>query len=276
MATTPKVTLGDGSTVELTRKEGVPDNLWSDVVKFVKENDAAVSKNPAILKLLSERPQHAATLMQFTNDSSAMKNFMHSAVLATSISEAGKQDKMKELAEDPELKPMCDDIKQHGPDALKKYIKNGKLMRKVSQKVGGINPEMLKQLAKIEDTGVSLHDAAKKGDLSKIQEFLKSRKDVDVRDLKGVTPLGYAVACDHLSAVKMLIEAKANLDDVDSVGNSAVHFAAGYGRVKVLEHLLARGAQASKVNQMGMTALAAAQQNQHAAVINILQRHGAK
>merc|ERR1712224_145799 len=134
---------------------------------------------------------------------------------------AGKQDKMKELAEDPELKPMCDDVKQNGPDALKKYIKNGKLMRKVSQKVGGIKPEMLKQLVKIEDTGMSLHDAAKKGDLPKIQEFLKSRKDVDVRDLKGVTPLGYAVACDHLSAVKMLINAKANLDDVDSVGDSA-------------------------------------------------------
>merc|ERR1719456_1012468 len=102
----------------------------------------------------------------------------------------------------------------------------------------------------IRDTSVSLHDAAKRGDLAKLQEFLK-----DGKDFKGVTPLGYAVGHDQLSTVKVLIDAKANLDEVDSVGNSAVHFAAGYGRVKVLEHLLARGAQASKVNQMGLTPL---------------------
>merc|ERR1719171_2706793 len=157
-----------------------------------------------------------------------------------------------------------------------KYLQNEDIMRKVSQKLGGINPEMMKQLTAINESSVSLHDAAKRGDLQRLQEYLQDGKDVNARDFKGVTALGYAVGHDQLSAVKVLIDAKANLDDVDSVGNSAVHFAAGYGRVKVLEHLLARGASASKVNQMGMTALAAAQQNNHAAVIGILQRHGAK
>merc|ERR1719390_520444 len=157
-----------------------------------------------------------------------------------------------------------------------KYLGDEALMRKLSQKLGGITPEIMKQLTSIQDASVSLHDAARGGDLPKIQEVLKGGKDVNARDFKGVTPLGYAVGHDQLSAVKVLIDAKANLDDVDSVGNSAVHFAAGYGRVKVLEPLLARGASASKVNQMGMTALAAAQQNNHAAVIGILQRHGAK
>jgi len=78
----------------------------------------------------------------------------------------------------------------------------------------------------------------------------------------------------------MLIEAKANLDDVDSVGDSAVHLAAGYGRAEVLQHLLARGAAASKVNKAGMTPRAVAEKNgnavkNHAAVLGILQRHGA-
>merc|ERR1719378_1949298 len=149
-------------------------------------------------------------------------------------------------------------------------------MRKVSTKLGGISPEMLKQLTSIQDASVSLHDAARGGDLAKIQEFLSSGKDVNARDFKGVTPLGYAVGHDQLSAVKVLIDAKANLDEVDSVGNSAVHFAAGYGRVKVLEHLLARGANASKVNQMGLTPLAAAQQNNQQQAVAILQRRGAK
>merc|ERR1711998_210962 len=149
-------------------------------------------------------------------------------------------------------------------------------MRKVSQKLGGISPEMTKQLMMIRDTSVSLHDAAKRGDLQKLQEFLKDGKDVNGKDFKGVTPLGYAVGHDQLSVVKVLIDAKANVTDVDSNGNSAVHFAAGYGRVKVLEHLLARGANVSKVNKMGMTPLAAAQQNNQQQAIAILQRHGAK
>jgi len=275
MATTSTVTLGNSGTVELTRKEGVSDNDWNDVIKFVKENEAAVKKHPDILKLLSEHPDQIKTLNQFSNDSKAMKDFMQSAVLATSISQAGKEDKMKQLAEDPEFKPMCDDIKQNGPDALMKYLGNGELMRKVSQKVGGISPEMLKQLAQIEEAGVSLHDAAKRGDVNSIKEFLKSGKDVDVQDLRGITPLGHAVGHDQLSAIKVLINAKANLDNVDSVGDSAVHFAAGYGKVEVLEHLLARGASASKANQMGMTPLAVAEQNKHAAIVGILKRHGA-
>merc|ERR1719353_2640472 len=149
-------------------------------------------------------------------------------------------------------------------------------MRKISQKLGGINPEMLKQLTEINNTSVSLHDAVRRGDLQKVQEFLKGEQDVNSKDFKGVTPLGYAVGHDQLSTVKVLIDAKANVNDVDSAGNSAVHFAAGYGRVKVLEHLLARGGNASKVNQMGMTPMAAAQQNNQQQAVAILKRHGAK
>ena len=99
---------------------------------------------------------------------------------------------------------------------------------------------------------------------------------VDARDFKGVTPLGYAVGHDQLSIVKVLIDGGANLNEVDGAGNSAVHFAAGYGRVKVLEHLLARSASPLKVNKMGLTPLAAAQQNKHQQIVAILQRHGAK
>jgi len=276
MATTSKINFGDGSTVEMTRNEGVPDAIWNDVVKFVKENQKAVKKNPQIVKLLSDHPEQVPMLMNFTNDADSIKNFLQSQVLAASVSQDGQQEKMKQLEQDPELKPMFDDIKQNGPDVVMKYLGDENLMRKISQKLGGINPEMLKQLTAIRDSSVSLHDAARRGDLQRLQEFLQDGKDVNSKDFKGVTPLGYAVGHDQLSVVKVLIDAKANLNDVDSAGNSAVHFAAGYGRVKVLEHLLARGANASKVNQMGLTPLGAAQQNNQQQAVAILQRHGAK
>jgi len=276
MATTSKISLGDGSTVEMTRNEGVPDAIWNDVVKFVKENQKAVKKNPAIVKLLSEHPEQVPMLMNFTNDADSIKNFLQSQVLAASVSQDNQQEKMQRLQEDPELKPMFEDIKTNGQEVIMKYLSDENLMRKISQKLGGINPEMMKQLTSIQDTSVSLHDAARRGDLQRLQEFLQDGKSVNAKDFKGVTPLGYAVGHDQLSVVKVLIDAKANINDVDSAGNSAVHFAAGYGRVKVLEHLLARGANASKVNQMGLTPLGAAQQNNQKQAVAILQRHGAK
>jgi len=276
MATTSKINFGDGSTVELTRNEGVPDAIWNDVVKFVKENQKAVKANPQIVKLLSEHPEQVPMLMKFTNDSDSIKNFLQSQVLAANVSQDGQQEKMQQLQEDPELKPMFDDIKANGPDVLMKYLQDENIMRKVSQKLGGINPEMMKQLTAINESSVSLHDAAKRGDLQKMQEFLADGKDVNAKDFKGVTALGYAVGHDQLSVVKVLIDSKANINDVDSAGNSAVHFAAGYGRVKVLEHLLARGANASKANQQGQTPMAVAQQNKQQQAVALLQRHGAK
>jgi hypothetical protein len=276
MATTSQLKLKDGSTVELTRNEGVPDAIWNDVVKFVKENQSAVKKNPQIVKLLSEHPEQVPMLMKFTNDADSIKNFLESQVLAANVSEEGQQEKMRQLEQDPELKPMFEDIKQNGPDVLMKYLQDEEIMRKVSQKLGGISPEMTKALMQIKDSSVSLHDAARRGDLQRLQEFAKDGKDINGKDFKGVTPLGYAVGHDQLSCVKVLIDMKANVNEIDSAGNSAVHFAAGYGRVKVLEHLLARGANASKVNQMGMTPLAAAQQNNQQQAMALLQRHGAK
>ena len=73
----------------------------------------------------------------------------------------------------------------------------------MSQKLGGINPEMMKQLTAINESSVSLHDAAKRGDLQKMQEFLADGKDVNAKDFKGVTALGYAVGHDQLSVVKV-------------------------------------------------------------------------
>merc|ERR1711885_81407 len=121
-----------------------------------------------------------------------------------------------------------------------KYLGDESLMQKISQKLGGIDPEMLKNLTAIKDSSVSLHDAARRGDLQRLQEFLQDGRNVNSKDFKGVTPLGYAVGHDQLSVVKVLIDAKAN------------------------------------VNQMGLTPMGAARQNNQQQAVALLQRHGAK
>ena len=55
---------------------------------------------------------------------------------------------------DPELKPMFDDIKQNGPDVIMKYLGDEAMMRKLSQKLGGITPEIMKQLTAINECSV--------------------------------------------------------------------------------------------------------------------------
>merc|ERR1712078_701316 len=73
----------------------------------------------------------------------SIKNFLQSQVLAANVSEDGQQEKMKALQEDPAFKPMFDDIKQNGPDVVMKYLGDEALMRKLSQKLGGITPEII-------------------------------------------------------------------------------------------------------------------------------------
>jgi len=62
------------------------------------ENQAAVKKNPQIVKLLSEHPEQVPMLMKFTNDADSIKNFLESQVLAANVSAEGQQEKMKQLS----------------------------------------------------------------------------------------------------------------------------------------------------------------------------------
>jgi hypothetical protein len=112
--------------------------------------------------------------MNFTNSADAIKNFLESQVLAASVSQDNQQQKMKQLQDDPELRPVFEDLKQNGPDVIMKYLSDDGLMRKVSQKIGGINPTVLKQLAEIQDSSASLQEAARGADVQKLQECLQA------------------------------------------------------------------------------------------------------
>ena len=70
-------------------------------------------------------------------------------------------------------------------------------MLKISQKMGGLPSELQPVLQKIEDTSLTLHEAAKKGDLAAVQQFLDKNKPLDAQDHKGITPLGYAIGANR-------------------------------------------------------------------------------
>jgi ankyrin repeat protein len=61
-----------------------------------------------------------------------------------------------------------------------------------------------------------------------------------------------------LTLLDTLIAKGANVDEVFSGGNTALHYAAGFGHAEVVKSLLARKANIDVLNEIGLTAFARA------------------
>merc|ERR1719197_235517 len=147
-------------------------------------------------------------------------------------------------------------------------------MLKISKKMGGLPKDLEQTLKKIDDTPLTIHEAAKMGDLKAVQEYVSKKNPLDGQDQKGITPLGYAIGANRIAVVKLLLDNRANPFAVDASGNSGLHYAAGYGRKELVEYLLKVGASVGQANSQGQTPLAVATQNRQEACIKVLKAHG--
>lgn len=96
--------------------------------------------------------------------------------------------------------------------------------------------------------------AAESGRTDLVALFVKDYKaDVNV-DTCGFTPLFLAVQNDHLETVKVLLEAKANVNAVDKErGASPVHLAASNNYLPLMELLFQNGANPNATASNGLT-----------------------
>jgi len=259
------IRLGDGSEVSLARVPGVDDATWGEVKEYLQGN-----------------PDMAKKLQSLSKDPEAMRGWLQTQAMADFYQrkldqkDDAVQGRMKALEQDPELASILEDIKKNGLEAVMKHYQNDELMLKFSKAMGGVPGELQPALSKINDTPLSLHEAAKNGDLKAVQEFLDKKKPLDGQDQKGITPLGYAVGANRIAVVKLLLDSRANPFAVDSSGNSALHYAAGYGRKELVEYLLKTGSNVSQANSQGRRPLDVATQNKHDLVIQVLKSHGAQ
>jgi hypothetical protein len=274
--TVDKVVFKSGAEVNLNRADGIPDGAWNDLKQFIQENENVVTKNPDVVKFMCENPDQVKMLRDFASNSEAIKSFLTAQFIVQHFANnESEQEKAKLLENDPELKPVFDDVKANGPAALQKYYSDEELMRKISAKMGGIG-QFQAQLDATATTPVTLHEAARNGKVEKVQEFLKNGVSVDQRDFKGVTALGYAVGHNHGAVAKVLLQAQASLV-VDSQDNTAFHYAAGYGREELLEILQeGRIVNLSPVNNQGMTPVGVAEQNKQLKCAEALRAKGGK
>mmetsp|Transcript_54893 Transcript_54893/g.128119 ORF Transcript_54893/g.128119 Transcript_54893/m.128119 type:complete len:269 (+) Transcript_54893:70-876(+) len=252
----------DGSTMEITRLPDIDDATWAEVKQYVESN-----------------PETAKSLQNFAKNPEAMRGWLQTQAIAEHYnaklaSEGTAQDRVKSLEQDPELKEMFEDIKKNGMEAAMKYYQDEELMLKISQKMGGLPDDLQPVLRKIEETSLTLHEAAQNGDLKAVQDFLQKKKPLDSQDHKGITALGYAIGSNRIAVVKLLLDSRANPFAVDSNGNSGLHYAAGYGRKELLEYLLKVGSNVNQRNAQGQTPLTVAQLNKQEATIQLLVAQG--
>lgn len=261
---TDSVKLGDGTVMQIARLPEVDEKTWGGMKSYLENN-----------------PEIAKGLQNFSKNPEAMRGWLQTQAIAEHYQtklESGDQtirDKIENLENDQDLRHVFDEIKKTGISAAMKYWDDKELMITISDKMGGVPQELQTFLRKIDLTPLSLHEAARNGDLKGVSEYLKKSQTIDTQDVKGITPLGYGIGTNSAPVVKLLIESRANPSLVDSCNNTGLHYAAGYGRKELTEYLLQLGADVNKVNSQGQTPRAVAALNKHQAIVDLLVGHRA-
>lgn len=96
-----------------------------------------------------------------------------------------------------------------------------------------------------------------------LQALLEQGSDVNEVDRIGDTALHYAVQANSLDAVSILLSYGAILESRDAQGNTPLHRAAAQGQETICSYLVAQGIKVGVTNQLGYTAAAIAKSNGH-------------
>ncbi|XP_037571923.2 ankyrin repeat and SOCS box protein 9 [Dermacentor silvarum] len=123
---------------------------------------------------------------------------------------------------------------------------------------------------------LSIHEAARTGDLHVIKLLLKSDpKRMETVDERGWTPIHLAAANGHAEVVRYLAVEGADVAALDPTSYTAMHLAAMNGHNACLEVLLKVGADVDNITADGFTPLHLAALNNYADCVRTLLSWGA-
>jgi ankyrin repeat protein len=118
-----------------------------------------------------------------------------------------------------------------------------------------------------------IHDAARNGFLSTVQELIKKDPDlVSSKDESGATPLLVAAAKGHKDVVQLLLANKADVDAKANNSRTPLHMAAANGHKDVVELLLANFADVSAKDSEGMSPVDLATKGGHEDIVELLRK----
>ena len=167
------------------------------------------------------------------------------------------QSRMAELREDPELKPIFDEIKAGGMGAMMKFMNDPAFLAKIGEKMGDVLPTGQPKAPPAQGRpapppgGVTnILDAVRYADMEAIEDFAAIGK-LDSVDPEQRGVLHYAVGYDVHPAFEILLQRGANVDAKDKGNNTPLHYAAGYARTDYIKALVGAGADVRVVNSDG-------------------------
>jgi len=125
---------------------------------------------------------------------------------------------------------------------------------------------------------ISIHDAAKAGDIKAVKQHLAAGTDVDARDKQDKTPLKHAAFSGYKEIVKLLIAEGADVNVKGKGGRTPLHTAAQLSQKATIELLIANGADVNAMDGGGLwegggTPL---DMNNIGEIADLLRKHGGK
>jgi ankyrin repeat protein len=133
--------------------------------------------------------------------------------------------------------------------------------------------------AKVDDYDHSLmHLAADKGYAPLLKLLHQAKANIDIKDNVGWTPMMWAARSGHLPCVQFLVEQGAKIEyRDDGLNRSSLRNAASNGHAEVVSYLLDVGANVDAVNLEGQTSLIliSGSNKYQATVMRLLLDHGA-
>ncbi len=121
-----------------------------------------------------------------------------------------------------------------------------------------------------------LHHAAESGAADSVRWLVDHGARVDAVDAHGITPLMLSATAERPEALAVLLHAKARIAAADSLGNTALFYAARRGRLAQAEQLVAAGLDPKLRNAGGWSAVDYSVQSEHDAVTGYLVQQGAQ
>ncbi|KAG7203270.1 hypothetical protein KM043_010364 [Ampulex compressa] len=126
----------------------------------------------------------------------------------------------------------------------------------------------------MQEIELPLHDAARRGNISALKEYLKQGVSGTGLDAAGNTPLYWAARAGHLDCVKELLNLPNSAVNVQNkMGDSPLHVAASHGHIDIINLLLESGADPTLKNNDGLTTEDLSSDTSIKNAIQLSQRH---
>ena len=161
-------------------------------------------------------------------------------------------------------KEIADLLRKHGGKTGEE-LKGGEPVAEASQP----KPSIVKA------AGMSIHDAAEKGNIEVVKKHLADGADMNAKDKHGGTPLHRAALGGDKEIVELLITRGADVNTKSVSGGTALYVAVFNGRREITQLLIAKGADVNSKDNRGGTSLHSAAWHGHKEIAELLIAEGA-